>query len=330
MSDQKSIYLFYGADNFSLTRKVNFWIKEFEKKHSGDINIDTIEAKTLEPKAFGTNLQAMPFLAEKRLVIVKDFLDKGSTDNQKTIAKIIENTPDFCVLVFTENKTPDKRLTLYKKLSKIAKVEEFREPSPQETTTWITKEVQEKGGQIGFAEANFLSAHVGPNLWQLSNEIEKLVQASKSEPDGKITKQLIESLVSASISSSIFKLTDAIAAKNRKGSLNIFKKLIDSGEGTMMVFYMIVRHFRILIQSKYLTDQGQSPDSIARTLKQHPFVAKTSSQQSRNFSPETLKEIYRQLLEIDKKFKTGGIKVTVEDQSEFLLEIERFIINLSR
>jgi len=288
------------------------------------MNIEVTEGKTLDIKEFGTNLQAMPFLAEKRLVIAKDFLANSKTDDQKEIAKTIENLPDFCILVFTETKMPDKRTTLFKKLSKIAKTEEFKSLTPAQLTNWILKETTERKGKINQPEANFLAKQVGPNLWQLSNEIDKLISATGQNKE--IPKKLIEELITPSLSSSIFKLTDAIAAKNRRGSLKVFKTLIDSGEELMMVFYMIIRHFRILIQAHYLAENGGSPQSIARQLKQHPYVAQTAYNQSKNFTHEKLKGIYSNLLKIDKSFKTGGIKITTDDTRELLLEIERFIV----
>ncbi|MFA4891314.1 MAG: DNA polymerase III subunit delta [Candidatus Gracilibacteria bacterium] len=323
---KSNIYFFYGEDTYSISKKIKFWTDQFEQKHGGDTNIETIEGKELDPKKFGTNLQAMPFLAEKRLVIVRDFLSNAKTDDQKIVAEILDKEiPDFCVLVFSETSIPDKRTSLFKLLNKIAKVEEFQSLPPPQLINWVMDETAKREGQIGRIEADFLAQRVGPNLWQLSNEIDKLISATtKSSP---ITKRLIEDLVTPSLSSSIFRLTDSIATKNRKGSLQVFKTLVDSGEDLMMIFYMLVRHFRILIQAHFLVNEGNDPTSIARKLKQHPYVATTASNQSKNFTREQLKKIYEQLLEIDKSFKTGRIKITADDNRELLLEIERFIIN---
>ena len=322
---QNNIYLFYGEDSYSISKKINFWTDQFEQKHSGDTNIERIEGRDFNSKEFGTNIQTVPFLAEKRLVIIKDLLANTKTDDQKNITEIIENgIPDFCVLVFTETKPPDKRTSLFKLLNKTAKVEEFQPLQPAQLVNWIMDETAKREGQIGRIEADFLAQRVGPNLWQLSNEIDKLIsRASKSSP---ITKPLIEELVTPSLSSSIFRLTDAIATKNRKGSLQVFKTLIDSGEDLMMTFYMLVRHFRILIQAHFLVNKGNDPASIAKKLKQHPYVATQASNQSKNFTREHLKKIYEQFLQIDKSFKTGKVKITADDNRELLLEIERFII----
>ncbi len=324
-TNQKNIYFFYGEDTYSIHQKLKFWTDQFEKKHGGDMNIQTIEGKELDTKEFGTNINAMPFLAEKRLVIVKNYLGQGKAEEQKKVAETLgSEIPDFCVLVFTENAIPDKRTSLFKKLTKIASVTEFKALQPAQLTTWVLNETTNRKGKIERLNATLLAERVGPDLWQLSNEIDKLISASG--PEAPITKELIEDLVAESLSSSIFKLTDSLATKNRKGSLKVFKTLIESGEDLMMIFYMLVRHFRILIQTHFLVNQGEHPQSISKRLKLHPFVAQTASNQSKNFTHEQLKDIYGKLLEIDKSFKTGKIKISVEDTRELLLEIEKFII----
>ena len=174
-SPKPTIYFFYGEDTYSISKKINFWTEQFALKHGGDTNIETIEGQSLDPKEFGTNIQSLPFLAEKRLIIVKDLLSSSGKDNkenaekQRIVAEILDDAPEFCVLVFTESKVPDKRKVLFKKLSKIAQVEEFPLPSPAQLTNWIIEETLSRKGKIGRVEAEFLSSQVGPNLWQLSN-----------------------------------------------------------------------------------------------------------------------------------------------------------------
>lgn len=334
-AEKSQIYFFYGEDTYSISEKLRLWTQQFKLKHD-ESNIEVIEGKTIDLKEFATNLNSLPFLSDKRLVIVKNFLEDATSEAQKEMAEILENpVPDFCILVFSENIPPDRRTTLFKKLAEISNTEEFESPSPPELTSFILDEVKSRGGLIGRPEADFLGFQVGPNLWQISNEINKLISASfdeetqdqtQTQSPKPITKKLILDLVTPSLSSSIFKLTDAIAAKDRADALKVFKILCENGEDTMMIFYMIVRHFRILIQVKYLMDQNTDPKSIAKELKLHPFVTSNTSKQSKNFQAETLKKIYALLLEIDKSFKSGKIKITAEDNRELLLEIERFII----
>lgn len=325
---QASLYFFYGEDTYSIAKKIQHWVEGFKAKYD-ESNIEIFEGKNIDLKDFATNLTSMPFLSDKRLVIVKNFLGEASSDTQKEMVEILSaEIPDFCVLAFAENKMPDKRTSLFKTLSKIATTEEFEPPTPFALTKWIEDETTKRGGRIAHADAEFLGQHVGPNLWQLENEVNKLVSAAGASP---ITKKLILDLVVPSLSSSIFKLTDAIAVKDRTMSLKVFSILVESGEDPIMIFYMIVRHFRILIQAKYLVDSGTTDQTaIARALKCHPFVAQNAAKQCRNFDMPLLKKIYAHLLELDKSFKSGRVKVTADDNTELLFEIERFIIENSK
>jgi len=326
MPPKPNIFFFHGEDTYSIHQKIKFWIDQFKIKYGDDTNIEVIEAAKINPKEFATNLQSLPFLAEKRLVIIKNLLEDSDQDTQEKIIESLENIPDFCILVFAENTTPDKRTSGFKNLCKLAKTEEFQPLSPIELTNWILKTTEAHKGKISRQDAEFLASQIGADLWRLSNEIDKLITAT--QPQNLITKSLIESLVTPSLSSSIFKLTDAIAAKKHKDSLRIFKTLIDSGEEAMMVFHMIVRQFRILIQAHYLVSQKEDQASMAKKLKMHPYVVMTACNQSKNFTAEKLKEIYARLLEIDTRFKTGKIKITTDDNRELLLELEKFIIEV--
>ncbi len=313
-----NIFLFHGEDSYSSSEKLKFWRKQFIEKH-GEHSFEIIEAKSLKPAEFNTNIQSLPFLADKRLVIVKDFLNKGKTDDQKKIADYLTKIPDFCILAFQEEKNADKRTSLYKKLKKIGKIEEFPILEPQETANWILKQNK----NISYTTANYLVEHCGTDLWKISKELDKLSLYCQEK---EINQEDIDKLCTASLSSSVFKLTDALAQKRQQQSLKTFHVLTESGEDPIKVFFMIVRHFRILIQVKSLIKQN-SEKAISKRLKQHPFVIKKSAQQSRNFSPLKLKTIYENLLNIDKNFKTGIIKTSSTDNKEYCLAIEKFIIH---
>lgn len=313
-----NIFLFHGEDSYSTSEKIKFWRKQFIEKH-GEYSFEAIETKDLKPAEFSTNIQSLPFLADKRLVIVKDFLNKGKSEDQKKIANTLDKVPDFCILVFQEEKSADKRTSLYKKLKKIGQVEDFPLLEPQQAASWILKQNK----NISYTTANYLAEYCGTNLWKISNELDKLATFCQNQ---EIKKEHIEKLCTASLTASVFKLTDDLAQKRQRQSLQTFYSLNESGEDPIKIFFMIVRHFRILIQVHSLAKQHTEP-AITKRLKQHPFVIKKSVQQSRNFSSEKLKTIYSKLLEIDKNFKTGVIKTSNNDNKEYCLAIEKLIID---
>lgn len=321
--DKKTIYLFYGADRYSQSQKLKFWQDEFVKKY-GESSLEIIDGEKLDPADFSTNLTALPFLSEKRLILVKDFLEDGKADRQKQVASAIEDIAEFCILIFQENEVPEKTNPLYKKIAKIGHLEEFKALSPNEITKWIMAKAEQEKIKISFFTANYLSQQCGPELWTISNELEKLTLFANGR---EITKDMIDDLCIPSLTSSIFKLTDEVAQKNVKGSLKTFSILKNSGDDLIKIFFMLVRHFRILTQVQELVSKGENSFEITKKLKQHPFVIQKTSQQAKNFDHQKLKKIYEEMLAVDTKLKTGIIKSYKGDNREYELAIEKFIIN---
>lgn len=324
MAQTKSnIFLFYGEDGYSSLQKLKFWKQEFAKKY-GEDSIEEIEGKTLNPADFTTNIQAVPFLSEKRLTIIKDFLSQSYPEEQKQVAEGLDKTIEECIIVFYENEMPDKRTSLFKKISQIGQLEEFFLLSPQELLKWILSEAKIKDIKINTEEAMYLSQHVGQDLWTVSNELEKLKLFANN---ALVSKEMIDAICIPSLTSSIFKLTDSIAQKDLKQSLKTFEILRESGEDLIRIFFMIARHFRILIQVHEMLEKKESSFSITKKLKQHPFVIQKTSSQSKNFNREKLEKIHKKLLEIDTKTKTGIIKSFKTDNREFELAVEQLIID---
>ncbi|MBI2634815.1 DNA polymerase III subunit delta [Candidatus Peregrinibacteria bacterium] len=317
------IYLFHGENSYTSSQKIKHWQKEFTRKYSHE-TLEIIDGNNINLSEFITNIGALPLFSEKRLIIIKDFLEEADAEDQKKIAESLDSSAEECIIVFYETKPADKRTSLYKKISQIGEVTEFNPPHPATISKWIFDEAQKRKINISFANANYLGQFCGSDLWSLNNELEKL----KTHANGReITQQMIEDISISSLSSSIFKLTDAIAQKNQKQSLKIFSILCESGEELMGIFFMIVRHFRILLQVQDLISKGEKTFNIGKKLQQHPFVIQKTAEQSRNFNSQKLEKIHNDLLEIDHNFKTGLIKTYATDNRELMLAIEKLIIN---
>ncbi len=322
-----NIFFFYGPDTYTSNHKVQTWKKQFALKYGGDFNTNEINGKTLTPAQFKNETEALPFAAEKRLTIISNFLALAKTDPQKTIASKLPETPDHSIVVFHETTPPDKRTSLFKTLKKIATIEEFKLPEGPLLTQWLNKKATQKNLNLQPQSANLLTSLVGPNLWQLNNELDKLKLYCQDRP---VTQEDIKALVSQNFSESIFTLTDAIAAKRPNQSLAAFHTLVQSGEDIPRIFYMIVRHFRILQQVSDLSSRGLNPAQIKEATKLHPFVIKNTLSQSRNFSPKLLTLVYRNLLSIEIAMKSGDIRLLADDKRDLILAIEKLILKSSR
>ena len=322
----KNLYLFFGEESYLLQKKVNFWKKSFQSKH-GEYNLSVIDGLKENANSIISECETMPFLGEKRLIIIENLPPSmgAKLDDKKinALLRFLDNIPESSVLVFVNSK-PDKRTKFYKQLSKIAQVEEFKQISAGELSIWVLNELKARGGKILPLATQYLIGKTGNNLWALHNEIDKLIAYAGEKP---ISENDIENLVTPVFDVNVFKLTDYIGAKQSKQAIDILNKLIDSGNNSIQIFNMIIRQFRIFLQ---IDEMKQKPASeIASALKLHPFVVQNSLKQVRLFGRDELVKAYKDLLEIDRKLKTGLIKISANNENMFMLELEKFILKFA-
>lgn len=321
---QKSnLILLFGENTFEIHQKVQYWKKGFIEKYGNDLNIDEMDGS----KKVTEILEAcytMPFLSEKRLVIVKNIFSEQKTEALKKLSEKLESIPETCVFIMVEEGNPDKRTSLFKKIQSLGRIEECKPLLGDHLIRWILDKTKELGGNIDWSTASHLTMMVGTDLWKLKSDIEKLCAYSEG---ALIDKAMVKTLVSESaITTSIFKLTDELGQKRPSEALKILHQLLQNDEALPMIFSMLARQFRLLIQVQELQQMGQSPSQIANRLKQHPYAISSLLPQGKNFTTEELKRIHRKLIHMDRDLKTGEIKFTNSDQTEYLLEIEKLII----
>ena len=326
-----NVYLFCGEDSFSASQKAVLWKRKFLEKY-GDLNLLLYHGEELTGGEFQTALESYPFLSEKKLVFVSDFLKEGSSADQEKVAKLLDNVPDYVVVLFWEHHKPDGRTVLYKKLKKIGQVEEFVSKTGVVLNNWICACFRQHGVMVGLREASLLADLVGNDLWTLSKEIEKIVTYSAggaaSAVGVVVDNSVIETVVCPNPSSSVFKLTDFLGERRLNESLRTLEILLNSGEQVVGMFFMLVRHFRLMSQVKDLAGKGEKPVTIAKKIKEPPFVVSRLFSQIKYFSMEDLQRIYTELMAIDSGFKTGRIRISTNDDSELVREVQVLIAKI--
>lgn len=92
---------------------------------------------------------------------------------------------------------------------------------------------------------------------------------------------------------------------------------LEDGEDPFYLLSMYFYQFRNLVKVKPLAEKNMSPQDIATRLKMHPFVARKSLEQARNFSWGKLKSLYKNLCQIDFEAKTG--------KTDIQLALDKFV-----
>lgn len=326
------VYLFYGEETYlrdKYLRKFMALIPEEVR----DFNLDLIDARDTEIGNIINLASTLPFMAERRTVIVKnaEFFksrkksgaeDKVDTKNDKVnpvdevLLKYLENPPTTTCLIFCSDSVDKKRRT-YKTLEKNGQIVEFAPLKGQQLNEWIDRRARNLGKIIEPAGMAGLITAVGNNLWQLNAELEKLSSYTRTE---KISAADVELMVSKTSELSIFELVDAIAERNRANAIKMAREMVFLGEPVIRILFMIARQFRLLLLTKTLLQEGNAEKSLAGLLQAHPYVAQKCAKQARNFSVQELKAAMEKILAADAAIKSG--------QQEAVLALELLIISL--
>ncbi len=292
------IYLLFGPDKERLNKRLR-QIKAAAGVSNDGINYREIAAD-FDAATIISEAGSMPFLAEKRVVVLRGLLGNKSKELLAKIAEWLPQVPAETELILVENEAPDQRLVITKTLNKVGQVENFTNMTPIEAVKQIERAVVEAGGSIDKATASLLQMYLGTDSTRLTNEVNKLVSYDK-----KVTRESVELLVDAGYFNTIFDLTDAIATRNTKKALHNLEKILESGESEVYLVSMIAMQVRNLLIIQDLKAHGLSDSEMVSRSKLHPFVVKKCLGQIRNFTKEQLIAMHKGLLDLDVALKSG-------------------------
>jgi len=308
-----NIYFFFGNDEFAITRKLKDFDSDFTDPTSADMNTAHLDARSASDNDLNNAVNAMPFLAKRRLVLLTNPSAKyNNAASRKKFLEFIEKAPDTTRLVMYESVEPRdaEKHWLVKwaeKNDKLIQTKAFMLPRLKDMTGWIVNETKDQGGQIEPRAAEMLKDMVGVDTRQAGMEISKLLAYVNWARQVKVTD--VEAVCIVTSQQSVFDFVDALSNGNGKTAQHLLHRLLESEE-PFTLWGMVVRQFRLLLQAREILDGRGNKDDVARALGVHPFVAEKTTGQAAHFSIESLEAIYHRLLKIDEGVKTG--QVTLE------------------
>jgi DNA polymerase-3 subunit delta len=295
------VIFIYGDDTYRSHQALKAIKAKYIDTNLGDLNLVELEGDTLTIDELNRQVRALPFLANKRLVIVKSLLGSKNKDLSDKLLEFLPSVPQSSLLIIYEV-TVDKRTSVFKNLAKAANTKSFPQLDDHELKKWVKNQVTQKGGTITPDGLDQLTLWVGSNLWQMTQEIDKLLAHNPT-----ITKDHILLLTPPKTETIIFKLTDELFSGSSKSALKILDELRQQGEADLAIFNLIISSYRNLILISLAQAEGMSQSNLAAQLKIHPFVVSKSLNIIRKTDLPRLKQKYTLLLDIDFKLKTGKI-----------------------
>lgn len=201
----------------------------------------------------------------------------------------------------------DRRKKIFKLLSGKGLAADCSPLQRDDLSRWIKERAARAGKTIERAALEQLLLSADCNLWHLSQELDKYA-AYLNEDETEITADIIELLYAGDSQGNVFKLADALSEGQLPRALSLLHLLFSRREKPLSIFFMLVRHFRLLLCAFSARREKLSSDAFARSYKLQPFAARKLYQQAAGFDRATLEDILIALQKIDHQIKTGRME----------------------
>jgi DNA polymerase-3 subunit delta len=326
------IYLIYGEDDVSVEEAVAEMKANAGPDELRDVNVTVLDSNSLTPEELAAAAFTIPFMADRRLVIVRGLLSRfergrnaraGGQGKRNAVGPWTElagqlgDLPPTTDLVFMDGLLSSNN-TLMTKLKPLGKEKVFSLPRANEIGGWISRRAAHLGMEIEPRAVAALADSVGRQPRILDSELRKLAMYRDGQP---ITQQDVERMVAYVREGNIFQTVDAVVEGRTGDALRMARQITDAGQPASYVVMMIARQIRLLLLAKDMRTYRVPPNEIGQRLRLPSFAVNRALRQESRLSLQRLTQIHRALVEADLAVKT----TSVDEQ----LNLEMLIAELS-
>jgi DNA polymerase-3 subunit delta len=309
-----SVYIFHGDDDQAIAHELNTLQAKASDPATAGMNLSLVDGRSASLDELSQVVGAMPFLADRRVVIWTNPLTAASSSSgHDKFIQLLDAVPPTTALVLVEHQIlADGRYEEHWLLKwahhagERAYVKAFPLPSMDDMEGWICKQAVELGGVFTPQAAWTLTSLVGNDTMLAFQEINKLL----TYVDWKrpVDTDDVNQLTVLVAEENIFSLMDAIGERNGEKSTALMARLLEQQEPAE-IFFMIVRQFRLLLLAREALDKRLGMDRVAQTQRLKRFTIDRINAQAKRFSMSALESIYHRLLRYDQQIKTSEMEI---------------------
>ena len=302
LSDLKLVYLIYGTQQMKLEQALDRLKRRLSQVGDLDFNLQTFRGDSAHADDVIAACNTMPFMSERRLVIIRD-ADKMQKADLDALAAYAKSPSETTTLVLVAEKI-DKRYSLYSAIDALGGVAEYRAPRKSEYPAEVVQMFAAKGRTVGREAAEALVTAVGHDMTRLSLEVDKVV--AYAGDSRTLSRADLEEVMSSTAPTSVFEFVDALGFRDSRAALHHLADLIGQNESVHGVHAMGVRRIRDLIAVQTLVSRGQgAPAALARALKRPEWQVREYPRQANRFSAGELVNALRLAAAAEAEMKTS-------------------------
>ena len=294
------ITILYGDNSYERTTQLAKMKIDAEK--SG-FEIQKSNSDELLKSDFVSLICGVSLLSEKRFVYIRNLSE--NSEIWQNLAEILPRISTDVHLCLIEDKI-DKRSVVYKAISKIVELYEFKNLTARDSRNlaeFARLFAKKQGLLLDNKTASFLISWVGVDEWRIRDAIEKISLI------GEANEQNIREFVPQNIESNAFAIIEMMFLGDILGLREEFSKLkiTDGEDGAFRFLGMVSTQIFNFSALKIGKNIGKTTAEIAKEIGASAWALGKMENFAQNLNESQLAEIVSKITEVDEIIKTESI-----------------------
>lgn len=267
-------------------------------------------------------LRTLPFLASRRVVLIKDaepFVEAYA----ELLEKYLDHPSPTGTLILSLGSW-DKRRKIAKKVAagEVAELLDVGEVKPWEMTGFTASCAQEKGVRLAPGAAELLVELIGNEPGRIAAELDKLIMFK--HPAKSITMDDVEELIGASRVFDAFEVIETLSGTDKAKAFDRLRRMFQGDrEAIFTAIGAFGFHFRRMFRCKAMIQKGETPNAAAlKSGLKSPAMQGKFLNQLKRYTLEELGQLLAELGYMDYQSKTG--------QGDIPSNLEKFFLRLMK
>ena len=299
-----AVYLFHGEDRFARLEAVAALRREHDPDGALTNNSVSFDGARVGLGELGAALSAAPFLGGVRWVRVDGLCARFGAPRRggrrlgewDGLPDLLQQIPPTTVLVFVEDELR-RGNPMLQIIEPLAETREFARLKPDEALEWLRGEVHRRGLHLTRNAAQTLVDRAGGDRGALTHAVEKL---SIYAGDANVDETIVEAMVPANRSISIFNLVDAVAERRLADAMRALDGVRAEGEPESRIIQMLARTYRQIVIAREVIDRSGSNEDIQQAAKANfAWLARRLRRQAQAYTSTSAAAAMARILEAE-------------------------------
>lgn len=293
------VYLLEGEEVYFRDQAVRRLREEYvSQPQLNDVRLEGENLKGEKLSSFVSDLYALPFLSERRMIRVYEFYPTEK-EYETYLKKYFENPSPSTLLVIVNGGKKKGGGAELKKKPNVTFVDCGKEEE-EVLTRWALVRMKQSGLKANADAVQRFVRYCNNDCARMSKEIEKL--AFLLGEGGEVTAEVVDEQIPKDVEYKIYELTQAASRRSFATFSEILSDLLKKGYDENALLASLASYYRSLYE---VTEMKGSDGEIAKTLGVKPFAVQKNRETAFRMGRSKVKEYYLFLYGLAADMRSG-------------------------